>query len=194
MEDYIILKEFPDYEIWTDGIIVRRESTTVNGTHLKRKEIKRSKARNDYLTVGIRDKEHKKRRFYVHRLVWMAFYGEIPKGMEIDHISTDRGDNSLKNLRMVTHAQNCQNPNSIDKYKEANSIDKGKYDYERLKAARGKNGYDMAKKTYLALLDKHGSVSVWLMVTKGHCGYPRARKICQEMDRQIRGKGYQRNN
>lgn len=184
MADYIILKEFPNYEIWGNGIIIRRESITVNGTHLKRKKIKQSKAKNGYLTVDIKDKEYKKRRFYVHRLVWIAFCGEIPHGMEIDHISTERSNNSLTNLRLVTHSENCRNPNSIAKYKEANSIDKGKYDYERLKASRGKTGYDMAKKTYFALLNKYGSVSVWLMVSEGHVGYPRARKICQEMSDQ----------
>ena len=194
MADCIVLKEFPNYEIWKDGRIIRMESTSKKGKHLKRKEIAQTKVRNGYLTVGIRDRENRARSFYVHRLVWMAFYGEIPTGMEIDHISTDKTDNSLDNLRMLTHTDNCRNPRSIAKYKQANSVDKGKYDYERLQAARGKRGDDMAKKTYITLFDKYGSVSVWLLVTEGHCGYPRARRICKEMSEQMESKSGLDNN
>jgi hypothetical protein len=42
----------------------------------------------------------------VHRQVWTSFMGEIPKGMEIDHINSLRSDNRLSNLRVVTKQQN----------------------------------------------------------------------------------------
>lgn len=181
MKNFVILEEFPNYEIWRNGKIMRKKHVTAKGTHLQRKEIAHTKARNGYETIRITDKNGMHRQFYVHRLVWMAFNDAIPKGMEIDHISTDKSDNSLKNLRVVTHMENCRNPKSIMNYKEANSSDKGKYDYERLCNARGKEGYEKAIRNYYTILNRHGSVNVWLMVTEGHCGYPRARKICQEM-------------
>lgn len=56
----------------------------------------------------------------VHRLVWEAFNGEIPEGMEIDHINTIRDDNRLENLRLVTHKENCNNPISVENYKKHN--------------------------------------------------------------------------
>ena len=56
----------------------------------------------------------------VHRLVWMAFVGEIPDGMEIDHINCVRSDNRLENLRLVTHKENCNNPISIENYRRHN--------------------------------------------------------------------------
>ena len=130
--NYVILKDFPSYEIWESSKIVRRKHRTKNGTHLKRKVVVQTKAKNGYKTVNLRDKEGSLMRFYVHRLIWMAFNGEIPKGMEIDHVSTDRGDNKLQNLRMVSHSENCRNPKSLDKYYKSNGIDKGKYDYDRL--------------------------------------------------------------
>lgn len=34
----------------------------------------------------------------VHRLVWAAWHGEIPKGMEIDHCDDDKCNNALGNL------------------------------------------------------------------------------------------------
>lgn len=50
-----------------------------------------------------------------HRLVYATFVGKIPyfdkngKQLDIDHISNDKHDNSLTNLRLVTHSENCKN-------------------------------------------------------------------------------------
>lgn len=58
-----------------------------------------------------------------HRIVWETFNGEIPKGMEIDHINTNRYDNRLENLRCVSHKDNMLNP--ITSNKKSKSL-KGK--------------------------------------------------------------------
>lgn len=55
-----------------------------------------------------------------HRLVWEAFNGVIPEGMEIDHINTDRLDNRLENLRLVTPSENKRNPLTIERYRQSN--------------------------------------------------------------------------
>lgn len=44
--------------------------------------------------------------FYVHRLVWMAFNGEIPKGKVINHIDFNPMNNDLQNLEVVSHREN----------------------------------------------------------------------------------------
>lgn len=44
----------------------------------------------------------------VHRLVWLYFYGELPKGC-IDHINGVRIDNRIDNLRIATKLQNSWN-------------------------------------------------------------------------------------
>ena len=44
-----------------------------------------------------------------HRIVWEAFNGKIPAGLEIDHIDRDKHNNTLSNLRLVTHSENCLN-------------------------------------------------------------------------------------
>jgi len=49
----------------------------------------------------------------VHRAVWEAFIGIIPDGFEIDHIDGDKTNNSIDNLRCVTHKDNINNPNTI---------------------------------------------------------------------------------
>ena len=71
------------------------------------------KTKNNYLMVSLHDREGKRKRFYLHRLVYMAFFGDIPKGLEIDHILNDKANCSVSNLRLASHRNNCKNPNSI---------------------------------------------------------------------------------
>ncbi len=72
-----------------------------------------------------------------HRLIWEAFNGEIPDGMEIDHIIplSDGGGNELSNLRLVTSSGNKMNPRTLEKYKISN---KGKITEQCRKKANSK--------------------------------------------------------
>lgn len=45
---------------------------------------------------------------YAHRLAWLYIRGEWPDG-EIDHKDGNPSNNSLENLRCVSHAENMQN-------------------------------------------------------------------------------------
>lgn len=45
-----------------------------------------------------------KRKYYVHRLVFLYHYGFLPKS--IDHINTEKQDNRIENLREATLAEN----------------------------------------------------------------------------------------
>lgn len=45
----------------------------------------------------------------LHRLVWMLQNGEIPEGMEVDHIDRNKGNNHPSNLRLATKSENAQN-------------------------------------------------------------------------------------
>lgn len=53
----------------------------------------------------------------VHRIVYEAFNGEIPNGMEIDHIDTNKKNNELSNLKLCTHTENMNNPKTIEALK-----------------------------------------------------------------------------
>ena len=46
--------------------------------------------------------------FMVHRIVWVAAYGPVPEGHEIDHRSTVKTDNRLSNLEAVPGAENMR--------------------------------------------------------------------------------------
>lgn len=45
------------------------------------------------------------------RVVWAMSNGALPKNMEIDHINSDKTDDRLCNLRLVTHSENQLNMN-----------------------------------------------------------------------------------
>lgn len=47
--------------------------------------------------------------FYVHRVAWIMVNGQIPEGLQIDHINSVASDNRIDNLRCVTQIVNIQN-------------------------------------------------------------------------------------
>lgn len=44
--------------------------------------------------------------YYVHRLVWIAFNGQIPEGLQVNHINEIKIDNRLENLNLMTCKEN----------------------------------------------------------------------------------------
>jgi HNH endonuclease/NUMOD4 motif len=60
---------------------------------------------NGYLCVDLQ-RQGKKKREYVHRLVALAFIGPCPIGKEVDHIDGDRAHNAIINLRYLHKSKN----------------------------------------------------------------------------------------
>ena len=59
-----------------------------------------------YMQVNLINDDGERKRVYVHRMVYQAYKGDIPKGMEINHIDENKTNNSIDNLEAVTHTQN----------------------------------------------------------------------------------------
>lgn len=64
---------------------------------------------NGYPTVAVRQNGRTKR-ISLSRTIYQCFKGTIPSGYEIDHIDGDKNNNSISNLRAVTHKDNMANP------------------------------------------------------------------------------------
>lgn len=185
MEKYVTIPSYPNYQIYDDGTVIRMEHVTQKGANASRKPIKASKMANGYYTVVLRNNEGKKKVFYLHRLIWEAFYGEIPAGMEIDHIDTNKANCQLSNLLLVSHSQNCKNPISLENYKIANALDKHKYDKERLLRARTKEYQDNAVKVYYFLLNRDGTVKIETYMNEAHIGFYRAKRLMNQLSNEI---------
>lgn len=172
-----ILKEYPNYRIYEDGTVIRMAHKSAKGSFLKEKEIKAHLAKNRYLMLSLHNKKGQMTLFYLHRLVYQAFLGEIPTGFEIDHIDGDRTNCKVQNLRLSTHRANCNNPESVKNYRASNAREKGKYDKERLYEAKNNTTDDMFIRTYMKLAKGEGKLGVMDIIKELHVGFPRARRI-----------------
>lgn len=99
-------------------------SGEVESKKLKR-PLKQQKNNSGYLQLNIDGKWDK-----VHRIVWKAFFGEIPEGKEIHHIDHNKENNNLYNLEAVTKSENIRKS-----FSEGNRI-----------APSGKNHWNYGKK------------------------------------------------
>lgn len=179
----ILLKDYP-YEVFSDGTVYRTERKSKNGNNLKRLKIYPYKATNGYWVVKLYcPQEDCYKKIYLHRLLYTCFVSDVT-GLEVDHIDGDRSNAVLSNLRAVTHKENCANEVSRKRYKAANALDKGKFDRDRLIAAQSKEYYQKLVRTYKRLKKKYGYCGIWMLMKTGHCGYPRAKKLIEEMEGQ----------
>lgn len=87
-----------DYVISDTGRVL-----TKNGGKEKCTELNR----DGYVKVSIQINK-KPKLISVHRAVYESFVGEIPKGMQINHIDGNKLNNSLDNLEVVTPSENVR--------------------------------------------------------------------------------------
>ncbi len=73
-----------------------------------------------YTYVSVNSKQH-----LCHRLIWVYHNGDIPEGLQIDHINGIRDDNKIDNLRLVTNQENAFNNHIVKGYSWEK--DRGKY-------------------------------------------------------------------
>ena len=92
--DYLKYQFHDDGRIW---------SSFKNGYFLKL-----SPKRAGYVSVTLRVSKGVYKTKLVHRLIWEAFNGPIPEGLEINHINGIKHDNRLCNLELVTKSENLK--------------------------------------------------------------------------------------
>lgn len=88
------------YQVSNLGNVRSLGNKTHTTTHLLKLRNKRG-----YFEVAL-CKNGKYKYYLVHRLVYEAFNGEIPEGMQVNHINENKTDNRLENLNLMTPKQN----------------------------------------------------------------------------------------
>lgn len=112
----ISIDGFDDYLITSDGKVF----STRRKKPIQLKPQRASQSKKKYLQVRLfnehtysKTKVDKKgnpkqvgKLFYIHRLVYENFIGEIAEGLTIDHIDENTNNNSVNNLQVITQRQN----------------------------------------------------------------------------------------
>lgn len=178
----IVLTDYP-YEVDSDGNVFRMERKGKRDRTLHRLKITPHRLTNGYLMVKLYNpKANCYKKWYLHRLVYTAFYGDIPKGYEISHVDCDRTNCKLENLVLSTHAANCRNPRSLEHYRAANSLSAGKFNREKMQEAKSPERYKVIVNIYQHLNKIHGKVGIWMLMKSAHCNYYRAKRIIEEQE------------
>jgi hypothetical protein len=93
------LKNFSSYEIDVEnGTVWSYKSNRFIGSPQENN--------NGYWYIGLMDDNGKPHTFPLHRVIWMSANGEIPEGLEVNHIDEDKSNNSLSNLNLMTPKEN----------------------------------------------------------------------------------------
>lgn len=103
MEEWRTIVNFPEYKVSTLGRVYSQKSNKI---------LKELPTKKGYYHVRLYNEEYPKgKRFSINRLVFLAFgqNQEQFTSMEVDHISRDKSDNSINNLRLLPTKENCQN-------------------------------------------------------------------------------------
>ena len=94
-----MFRDFTKYEVYPDGKI---------WSYSHKKWLKPIIDNNGYQRVFLSDNEGKRKWYFVHRVVWEAVTGSpIPENLEINHRSEVKTENSITNLELVSHKDNC---------------------------------------------------------------------------------------
>lgn len=105
METWLPIVGYEDYSV-SDLGRVRRETTRTSAVAGKIKA--QNPDKDGYMMVCLSRPGDKQRTPRVHKLVWTAFRGSIPRGMTVNHEDGVKANNALSNLELMTHGDNIR--------------------------------------------------------------------------------------
>lgn len=117
------LEGYSDYEIYPE--------TGQIFSYKRNRFLKIGKRRN-YSRVEIVDDMGNPQCWSVHRLIWTVVNGEIPDGMQVNHIDENKNNNSISNLNLMTPKENTNWGTRNERAgKNVSKALKGKYKYHK---------------------------------------------------------------
>ena len=101
---YYIHPIFTNYAASKDGEILNVKTGRI---------LKKNLTYQGYYQFTISEKNLiKPKNYYIHRFEWECVKGVIPEGFVIDHIDSNKTNNKIKNLQLLTLAENFRKGNS----------------------------------------------------------------------------------
>ena len=94
-------KQIPNY---SNYVILPNEGLVYS---LKRNKFIGCKDYQNYLKCTLYSDIRKVWTTKIHRVIYTACYGEIPEGLDVNHIDENHNNNSIFNLNLMTHKDNC---------------------------------------------------------------------------------------
>lgn len=114
-----LLIDYSKYTITEDGKIFSK--------HYNRNLEGYIESKGEYVIAFLKCIDGKQRVFKWHRVIWCYFNGEIPQGMQINHIDENKTNNALSNLNLLTPQQNANHGTRNERIAKALSVAKTKH-------------------------------------------------------------------
>lgn len=134
-------KQIPNY---SNYVILPNEGLVYS---LKRNKFIGNKGKKGYWKTALTDDNGNGWNTQIHRIVYIACYGEIPDGLDVNHIDENKNDNSIFNLNLMTRSENNNWGTRKERYIKTRSKTVGAYKngelvmtFSSTKEA-GRNGY-----------------------------------------------------
>jgi hypothetical protein len=95
--DKLNLIDFEKYTPTKDGKIF---------SHYRQRPLHFTVTKNGYEQVLLFCTDGIQRTYLVHRVIWFYFNGDIPEGIQVNHIDEDKTNNTLSNLNLMSQKEN----------------------------------------------------------------------------------------
>lgn len=103
------------YQVSNLGRVKSVEKIDSSG-RLRKEKLRKLQDNRGYLEIVLR-KSNETQQFSVHRLVYETFVGEIPEGMQVNHINENKSDNRVDNLNLMTPKENSNWGTGIERHR-----------------------------------------------------------------------------
>lgn len=97
--DKLELIDFSKYTITKDGKIWSNSKN-------KHRYLKGNADSDGYYRVTLTNTDGTRKSFQWNRVIWYYFNGEIPEGIQVNHIDENKANNALSNLNLLTPGEN----------------------------------------------------------------------------------------